>query len=191
MKVESLRPYQKKVNLTVKVLDKNEPREVTSKLDDSKHTVTEALVGDDTATVLLTLWDDDIEKIEVGKTYDVINGFTSLFKNSLRLNIGRYGEYKESSEEITEVNEEKPLSESSEEKSEEKTEKKTEKKTAEAVEEALEEEKETKETEEQEKETKKEKPKEEKAKEEETDESKEEEESKEETSEGEEEKEKE
>ncbi|MEM0360812.1 MAG: single-stranded DNA-binding protein [Candidatus Diapherotrites archaeon] len=111
MKVESLRPYQKKVNVTVKVLKINDAREVTSKLDDSKHTVTEALVGDDTATVLLTLWDDDIGKVEAGKTYDIINGFTSLFKKSLRLNVGRYGEIKESASEIVEVNEEKGLSE--------------------------------------------------------------------------------
>lgn len=118
MKVESLRPYQKKVNLTIKVLSKNEAREVTSKLDDSKHSVTEALVGDDTGTVLLTLWDDDIARVEAGKTYDIINGFTSLFKNSLRLNVGRYGELKEGSAEITQVNEENNLSGSIEEKRE-------------------------------------------------------------------------
>ena len=135
MKVESLRPYQKKVNLTIKVLSKNEPREVTSKLDDSKHSVTEALVGDDTGTVLLTLWDDDIARVEVGKTYDVINGFTSLFKNSLRLNIGRYGELKEGSAEITEVNEDNNLSGSVEEKQEPRPDSET----AAAVEEAAEE----------------------------------------------------
>ena len=142
MKVESLRPYQKKVNLTVKVLKVNEPREVTSKLDDSKHTVTEALVGDDTATVLLTLWDDDIAKVSTEKTYDVINGFTSLFKNSIRLNVGRYGELKDGSADITEVNESNNLSgETGEEKAEpaaaavvEETEEKeeTEEETAEA-----------------------------------------------------------
>jgi replication factor A1 len=114
MKVESLRPYQKKVNVTVKVLKVNEAREVTSKLDDSKHTVTEALVGDDTATVLLTLWDDDIKKVGLEKTYDIINGFTSLFKKSLRLNVGRYGEIKDAATAITEVNEEKGLSEEEE-----------------------------------------------------------------------------
>ena len=135
MKVESLRPYQKKVNLTIKVLSKNEPREVTSKLDDSKHSVTEALVGDDTGTVLLTLWDDDIARVEAGKTYDVVNGFTSLFKNSLRLNIGRYGELKEGSAEITQVNEENNLSGSTGESKEARPETET----AAAVEEAAEE----------------------------------------------------
>ncbi len=110
MNVEQLRPYQKKVNITVKALSKNEVREVTSKLDDSTHKVTEAVVGDETGTVLLTLWDDDIEKVEDGKTYDVENGYTSLFKNSLRLNIGRYGELKEGSKEVGEVNESNNLS---------------------------------------------------------------------------------
>ncbi len=111
MNVEQLRPYQKKVNITVKALRKNEVREVTSKLDDSTHKVTEAVVGDATGTVLLTLWDDDIEKVQDGKTYNIVNGYTSLFKNSLRLNIGRYGELKEAEQEITEVNESNNLSE--------------------------------------------------------------------------------
>ena len=110
MDVEQLRPYQKKVNITVKALRKNEVREVTSKLDDSTHKVTEAVVGDSTGTVLLTLWDDDIEKVENGKSYEVVNGYTSLFKNSLRLNIGRYGELKDAEQEVSEVNESNDLS---------------------------------------------------------------------------------
>ncbi len=110
MKVESLRPYQKKVNLTVKAVNVNEPREVTSKLDDSKHSVTEALVGDDTGTILLTLWDDDISSVQPGQSYDIVNGFTSLFKQSIRLNIGRYGELKAAEVPIEAVNEANNLS---------------------------------------------------------------------------------
>jgi len=110
MKVESLRPYQKKVNVTIKAVKVNESREVTSKLDDSKHSVTEALVGDDTGTVLLTLWDDDISNVQPGQSYDVVNGFTSLFKQSLRLNVGRYGELKAAEVPIETINEENNLS---------------------------------------------------------------------------------
>jgi len=110
MNIEQLRPYQKKVNITVKALSKNEVREVTSKLDDSSHKVTEAIVGDATGTVMLTLWDDDIGKVEDGKSYEIVNGYTSLFKNFLRLNIGRYGELKDAEAEVTEVNESNDLS---------------------------------------------------------------------------------
>jgi replication factor A1 len=110
MKISELRPFAKKVELTVKALSKNEIREVTSKLDNSTHKVTEVMVGDDSGTVLLTLWDDAIEKVEPGKSYKIANAFTSLFKNTLRLNLGRYGELSEAEEEV-EVNEQNNMSE--------------------------------------------------------------------------------
>ena len=111
MEVGNLKPFMKKVNVTVKVLRKNEIREVTSRLDDSSHKVTEAVVGDSTGTVLLTLWDDKITEVEDGKTYDIENGFISLFKNSVRLNIGRFGTIKEAEAPVENVNEENNISE--------------------------------------------------------------------------------
>lgn len=110
MKISELRPFAKKVELTVKALSKNEVREVTSKLDNSTHKVTEVMVGDDSGTILLTLWDDAIDKVEPGKSYKIANAFTSLFKQTLRLNLGRYGELSEIQEEI-EVNEQNNMSE--------------------------------------------------------------------------------
>lgn len=111
MKVEELKPYAKKVDVVVKVIGKNEVREVVSKLDSSTHKVTEAVVGDETATILLTLWDDMIDRVEAGKSYKISNGYTTLFRNSVRLNIGRYGKLEDSAEEIAEVNEGNNLSE--------------------------------------------------------------------------------
>lgn len=110
MKISELRPFAKKVELTVKALSKNEIREVSSKLDNSTHKVTEVTVGDDSGTVLLTLWDDAIDKVEPGKAYKIANAFTSLFKNTLRLNLGRYGELTETDETV-EVNESNNMSE--------------------------------------------------------------------------------
>ncbi len=111
MQISELRPFSKKVDLTIKVLEKNEVREVNSKLDNRTHKVTEALVGDASGTILLTLWDDGIDKVEIGKSYKIGNAYTSLFKNSLRLNVGRYGTLADAEAEITEVNQENNLSE--------------------------------------------------------------------------------
>lgn len=110
MKISELRPFAKKVELVVKVVSKNETREVSSKLDNSTHKVTEATIGDDSGTVLLTLWDDAIDKVEVGKSYKISNAYTSLFKNTLRLNLGRYGELADSEEDV-EANETNNMSE--------------------------------------------------------------------------------
>ena len=87
MQINELRPFSKRVEVTGKIINKNEVREVTSKLDDSQHKVTEAVLADNTASVLLTLWDDTIDNVEVGKVYKVANGYTSLFQRKIRLNI--------------------------------------------------------------------------------------------------------
>ncbi|MFH1752380.1 MAG: hypothetical protein ABH821_05595 [archaeon] len=109
--ISDLKPFQKKVEATVKVVSKNEIREATSRLDNTSHKVTEAVVGDSTGIVLLTLWDELIEKVQEGKSYKVSNAYTSLFKNSLRLNIGRYGTIEEASEDVGEVNSNNNVSE--------------------------------------------------------------------------------
>ncbi len=53
------------------------------------------MIGDDTGTIYLTLWDDAINKIELGKTYLFKNLFSSEFQKSIRLNIGRFGIFEE------------------------------------------------------------------------------------------------
>ena len=56
--VGNLTPQSRRINVTVKVVSKNPVREVVSRRDGSTHRVTEALVGDETGSILLNLWDD-------------------------------------------------------------------------------------------------------------------------------------
>ena len=109
-KVESLNPRSSRIYLTVKVLSKNPVREVASRRDGSLHRVTEALVGDETATILMTLWDDDIEKVNDGDVFEVNNAYVTLFRGSMRLNIGRYGTLEPSDAEIETVKADNNLS---------------------------------------------------------------------------------
>ncbi|MFC2154498.1 hypothetical protein ACFLRC_03335, partial [Candidatus Altiarchaeota archaeon] len=74
-----------------------------SRKDGSSHRVSEATFGDDSGTVLLTLWDELIDTVEDNKIYDIKNAYCSLFKNNLRLNIGKYGSVEESEKDIGEV----------------------------------------------------------------------------------------
>ncbi|MGQ9721537.1 MAG: single-stranded DNA-binding protein [Candidatus Jordarchaeum sp.] len=110
--VESLRPGLKSINVKFKVESLNDEREVVSKKTGETLRVTEALVGDSTGSILITLWNEDIDKIKDGHTYKLNNGYTTVFKGSLRLNIGRYGNLEEIEEsEDFEVNSENNLSE--------------------------------------------------------------------------------
>jgi len=99
------------VNVTVKVVGIGEPRSITSRKNYSiVHRVAEALVGDETGCVLLNLWDDQISAFNKGDRIEVKNGYTSLFRGFLRLNIGRRGTAEKVDRKIGEVNRDNNLS---------------------------------------------------------------------------------
>jgi replication factor A1 len=110
-KVGELTPQSRAVNVTAKVVSKSEIREIPMGRDGSAHKVCDALVGDETGSVYLTLWDDNIEKVNEGDSVRVENGYVTLFKGNMRLNIGKYGKLEPAKEPLTvEVNTENNVS---------------------------------------------------------------------------------
>jgi len=95
MKARELAPEQKGLELLIKVEEKTETREVTSSSDDKFHRVCEALVGDETGCVYLSLWDERIDELKEREYYKISKAYTTVYKHSLRLNIGRYGKIQE------------------------------------------------------------------------------------------------
>jgi replication factor A1 len=91
VKVGELTPQSRAVNVLAKVVSKSEIRSIAAGRDGQAHRVCDALVGDETGSVYLTLWDDNIEKVSEGNTINVKNGYINLFRGNMRLNIGRYG----------------------------------------------------------------------------------------------------
>jgi len=100
-KVEELRPGLRGINLKIKCGTKNDEKEVVSKQTGETLRVTEAIVGDESGSILMTLWNDDIDKMVSDHVYKVSNAYTTVFKTSLRLNIGKYGAFEEIQEEVT------------------------------------------------------------------------------------------
>jgi replication factor A1 len=90
-KVGELNPSSRAVNVLAKVLSRSEVRNVAAGRDGEPHKVSDALVGDETGCIYLTLWDDNIEKVHDGDTVTVKNGYINLFRGNMRLNVGRYG----------------------------------------------------------------------------------------------------
>jgi replication factor A1 len=104
MEIDKLRP-RISVDTIFKVVSMEEPRFTR---DGTR--VADALVGDSTGTVLMTLWRDQIDEVKVGETYKLINGYTNLFRGSLRLTLGREGRLEATDEDVGEVNTENNLS---------------------------------------------------------------------------------
>ena len=102
-KVRDLTPNSKQVNVLAKVMSIGEPKEVMGKFGDPRK-VCEAVVGDDTATITLSLWNEQIGTIAKDEVILVDNGYVSLVRGHMRLNVGRYGNLSKSTDAIAEVN---------------------------------------------------------------------------------------
>ena len=102
--VAELKPQMKNVTTHFKVISKGEEREIESRNDGATHRVCDITVGDTSGTVQVPLWDEAIDSVEEGATYNLTNGYTGLFRGNLRLNVGRYGKLEKSEEAIEEVN---------------------------------------------------------------------------------------
>ena len=91
-KIEDLQPPEENITVIFEVVEKGEIRDIYKRHSGETHHVCDFKVADDTAQIILTLWQDDIDATEVGQTYKLENGFTNLFNNRLRITKGRSGE---------------------------------------------------------------------------------------------------
>lgn len=109
-KIKDLTSESRSVNILAKVLSKSEPKAIQTKFGEEK-SVTEVYVGDDTGKVILSLWGDQAAQTSEGQTVYIDNGYVSLVRGHIRLNVGKYGSLKPSDEEVGEVNSELDVSE--------------------------------------------------------------------------------
>jgi replication factor A1 len=108
LNVKDLTEKSKNINATLKVIEVGETKDIHSKFGDKR--VCEVKVADSTGSILLSLWDDQIGKIATGDTISIQNGYISVVRNSMRLNIGKYGKMLLSEEALNEVNTENNVS---------------------------------------------------------------------------------
>lgn len=90
MKIKDLSIGSARVKVEGKVVNKSEPK--TIKLWDGRDAnVADAVLEDESGSIILTLWNDQIDMVNVGDKVQIINGYVSNFKKEKRLNLGRYG----------------------------------------------------------------------------------------------------
>lgn len=106
--VKDMTETSKNVNSTLKVIEIGEVKDIKSQYGDKR--VCEVKVADATGSILLSLWDDQIGKIAAGDSIFIQNGYISVVRNSMRLNIGKYGKMLLSEEPVVEINTELNMS---------------------------------------------------------------------------------
>jgi replication factor A1 len=102
-KIDAVKPLEKHLDVVFKVYEKEEEREITNKSGET-HRVCDFAVADETASITLTLWNEDIDALEMEKVYKLSNGFANVFRNSLRLSKGKFGTISEDSTIFDEIN---------------------------------------------------------------------------------------
>ena len=89
MKIAQLKPGMRRVDVTGKIVDMDTPRDVQTKFGPAQ--VASATLQDESATVKVTLWNENISKVEISDTVSITNGYVDSFRGELQLNVGRYG----------------------------------------------------------------------------------------------------
>ncbi len=91
MNIKDLRNGMKRVDVEAQVTEKGNPREVMSRFKDETYTVADAVVSDETGSIKLTLWNEQINQVNVNDKIKIENGYVTSFKGEMQLNAGKYG----------------------------------------------------------------------------------------------------
>jgi replication factor A1 len=90
-KIKELQSGMKQVEVEADVVDKGNPRQVQSRFGNETLNVADAIIQDDSGTIKLTLWNEQIDQVNVGDKIKIENGYLTSFKGEVQLNIGKYG----------------------------------------------------------------------------------------------------
>lgn len=94
--ISEFRPYLNRFRVVFKVVSKDEIVEVQNRDNpDEKHKMSNVKIADKTGSIILTAWDNDIDLLEDSKYYALTNGYVNLYRDSMRLARGKFGEFEE------------------------------------------------------------------------------------------------
>jgi replication factor A1 len=88
--IRDLRTGMSQVNLRARVLEIPEPRQVLTRFGNYA-SVAHALIEDETGTIKLCLWNEQIKSVSIGDTIQVDNARMSSFRGERQLSVGRKG----------------------------------------------------------------------------------------------------
>ncbi len=88
--IGDLRAGMTGVNLSAEVLEVGKPNAIFTRFG-NQSMVANALIGDKTGTVQLSLWGEQIEAVAAGDIVQIVNGKMMFFKGRSQLRIGKNG----------------------------------------------------------------------------------------------------
>ena len=113
MEIKDLQPRQGNVEVVATIKSIEEPREFEKFGNTGK--VANATIEDESGSMKLTLWNDQIDQVKVGNKIHITNGYVNEWQGETQLTTGKFGK-------LEVVGEGKATPEATEEKTEESTE---------------------------------------------------------------------
>lgn len=89
MQIKDLKPKQGNIDITVDIIDVGVPREF-QKFGKAGR-VSTAIAKDETGDIKLTLWNEDIDKVNAGDKIHLTNGYVNEWQGEMQLTTGRMG----------------------------------------------------------------------------------------------------
>jgi replication factor A1 len=105
VKISELKPLENNLNIVFKVTKKLNERQVKNRTGETQR-LCEFTISDPTGSIILTLWNADIDGLKEGSVYKLSNGYANVFKNSLQLSKGKKGSIVEDDTVFETINEE-------------------------------------------------------------------------------------
>ena len=92
--IKDLHNGDKRVSVEAKVVEKSDVRQVQSRFKNETYRIVDAVVADESGSIKLTLWNEQIDLVNVGDNIKIDNGYITSFKGEIQLNVGKFGSLK-------------------------------------------------------------------------------------------------
>jgi len=89
MEIKDLQPNAGNVDLVIEIVEKDDPR--TFEKFGKEGRVCNAKVKDNSGEVTLTLWNEDVDKVNIGDRIHLQNGWCSEYKGEKQVSSGKFG----------------------------------------------------------------------------------------------------
>lgn len=91
MQIKELQDGMRRINFNASVIAKGDIREIRSRFKNETYRICDAVLEDKTGQIKLTLWNDQIETVNVGDYLIIENAYVTSFRQELQVNVGKFG----------------------------------------------------------------------------------------------------
>lgn len=105
-KIIDLKEGEQNITVVGRVLEAGEPKVISTKK--GPRTISEAVLGDESGRVKVTLWGEKAGSLEEGKAVRIENAWTTSFKGKVQLNVGSKSKVEETEDSSVPQKEEVP-----------------------------------------------------------------------------------